>query len=289
MPSLAGFLLLPLLGGFFFLYFYNRTRFSFRKLEGHRLFFPAAIWGLIFFAASRLITLALAATSLHSRLRGPLKSFADFDFSGASIGALLLGLTLPWLGNLRWRRSPRPQRGRFIDRLWPFESNRSEALLEVARQNDDLLYLLLQAHKQARQVLVILDNGKAYVGYVLDATPSLDLPYIKLLPTVSGYRSRETLDLELTTVYEKAVWRLTVLEKRKHLPRPANPTVIKSRAARQALLENRLRSSQVVLKREKIVSANFFDQRLYEVHQRERERKKAEAAALAATRSSLTS
>jgi hypothetical protein len=287
MPSLAGFFLLPLLGGFFFLYFLNTSRFFFRKQEGHRLFLLAAIWGAIFFSIARGLTLALAGTPLGQALRSPLKAFAGFDFSGSAIGALLLGLTLPWIGNLRWRsfyawpvrvrdgwrlfswdwwrpfrvdgsRLPLQRGLRWNPQGWPFRWNYSDALLKVAREGDELLYLLLQAQAQASPILLIFDNGKAYVGFVLQAHLAPELPYFKLLPAISGYQIKDTLELELTTSYKRSE---DLLRK---LAEPGGLTL-----AEQEEL-NRL---QIVLKRDKIVSARFFNPDLYRSHREERTRR----------------
>jgi hypothetical protein len=287
MPSLAGFFLLPLLGGFFFLYFLNTTRFFFRKQEGHRLFLLAAIWGAIFFAVARGLTLALAGTPIGTALRPPLKAFAGFDFSGSAIGALLLGLTLPWIGNLRWKSSyvwplqvrngwklfsadwwrpfllessklPLRKGIRWNSQGWPLRWNYSDALWKVARESDELLYLLLQAQSQASPILLILDNGKAYVGFVLQAHLAPELPYLKLLPTTSGYRVKETLDLELTTTYKRSEELLRKLLRSEDLS-PA-----------EQLELDRL---QIVLKRDKIVSASFFNPDLYRSHKEERSRR----------------
>lgn len=292
MPSLAGFFLLPLLGGFFFLYFLNTSRFFFRKQEGHRLFLLAAIWGAIFFSVARVLTLGLAGTPLGQALRSPLKAFAGFDFSGSAIGALLLGLTLPWIGNLRWKSSyvwpirvredwrlfsrdgwrpfrvdgsrlPLQRELRWNPQGWPLRWNYSDALLKVARESDELLYLLLQAQNPASSILLILDNGKAYVGFVLQAHLAPELPYLKLLPTLSGYRSKETLELELTTSYEKS----GILMHKSRTPEGLSP------AEREEL--NRL---QIVLKRDKIVSASFFNLDLYRSHREERARRNQAAS-----------
>jgi len=50
--------------------------------------------------------------------------------------------------------------------------------------------------------MVSLKNGKVYIGFVLQPfNPEFDRKYIFILPTVSGYRDKDTHVLELTTEY----------------------------------------------------------------------------------------
>jgi hypothetical protein len=267
MPSLAGFLILPLVGGFFFLEILSSTRFYFRKQEGHRLFLTAASAGIALFGIARALTLQCYSTPLGAWVRSSFKSFARFDFSGAAVGALLLGLTLPWLGNLRWKagyRLPLQSRakgekgGRFRwqPQGWPFRLNYSDALRRVARKSDELLWLLLRAQDHRRQILVSLDNGKAYVGYVLKvAHLAPELPYVKLVPTMSGHRSKDNLDLELTNVYGKTV-------------------DLVDKGVTTGEQEDQLLALQIVLKRDKILSASFFDGDLYRSQRQDREKRR---------------
>lgn len=254
MPSLAGFLFLPLLGGFFFLYFCNRTRFYFRPLDGHRLLFSTSICGAALFTLARLVTIALTHTPLGRPLQENLKAFASFDFSGAAVGALVLGLLLPWPLNYRrtrpfsWRR--------------PLISNKKEALQKRARSVDDLLGLVLRAFNRRKPVLVTLDSGKAYIGYFLQVPGELDAAFLSILPVISGYRKPDTGELELTTHYRR------------------NQELVKN-----ALGEERpdsdlagLSERQIVLRRSSILTAVVFDSDLYAAHLAERAPKASESS-----------
>jgi hypothetical protein len=245
MPSLASFLLLPLVGGFLFLEICNRTRFYLRQQEGHKLYFHAAAVGGLLFTLARIITLITDYSFPASIPRRSLKLFANFDFSGAALGSLLLGVTLPWLFNFYCVN------GKF---LW----NTSKVLLSVAEKTDELLYLLLKARSDTQQVLVTLDSGKAYVGYVLSvAHLAPELPYVKLLPTFSGFRTKDELTLELNTVYEESGILL-----RKFYNKTATATE-----------EGQLLGLQIILKREKIIAASFFNSLVYKSHLEKREQK----------------
>jgi hypothetical protein len=255
MPAIAGFFLLPLLGGFFFLYFCNWTRFSFRKQEGHRLFFPAALWGGLFFSASHLTILLLRNVWGLPSLRGFVKTIADFPHSGAAIGAVLIGLTLPWVCNLTVNQDCES---------WPLRSNRPEALERVARLSNNFLHLLLRAREGKRQVLVTLENGKVYAAYVLWELEQ-ELLYLKLLPLSSGYRTKE-LELEFTTFYEESLILVEQLHK-ETLPLAAAKELLK-----------KAEWSQIVLKRDKVLSASFFDPDVYADHLEKRRKTSTSAS-----------
>jgi hypothetical protein len=240
MPS--GLLLLPLIGGYFFLTLCNRTRFSFRKQEGHRLYLNAAALGIVLLILARLITQALAHSRWGEGLYDNLRRFAPFDFAGAAVGSLVLGFLLPWLFNLQINEESTGI---------PLRENRLQTLKGVARKTDELLSLFLDAQEERHPVLVFLENGKAYVGYVLTtAHLAPELPYIKLVPTVSGFRTKDELELELTNIYTESKTLMDAVWSMQATPQQ----------------QERLRRLQIVLKREKILSANFFNEDVYLEH-----------------------
>jgi hypothetical protein len=60
--DLAAVFLLSLLGGYSFAYVWRVTAFTTIRIEGHHLYFRAALWGTLFFA----IALALRLTLLRN-------------------------------------------------------------------------------------------------------------------------------------------------------------------------------------------------------------------------------
>jgi hypothetical protein len=97
------------------------------------------------------------------------KWLVPFRHSGVAFGAFLIGVF-----------------------SWPivnkFSSRRDEQKKAIEKWNDYLE--------------IILKNGKVYIGFVLwPFNPEYDRKYIFILPTVSGYRDKDTHELELTTQY----------------------------------------------------------------------------------------
>ena len=176
-------LLLPLLGGFSFLHFCYRFRFRSQRLQGYRLLFESAVVGVGLSVLARLIILGVVQTSWGKNLAALCVRILPFPFAGTAIAALLLGLTIPFLINLRINRERAKQ-------------------IAVEEFNDSMLRLLYEAARRKKLVLITLDSRKVYVGFVLNA-PNLDREsvHVGLLPILSGYRSSTTLKIHFSGHY----------------------------------------------------------------------------------------
>lgn len=210
MPWSLPLLLLPLIGGYFFIHLTYITRFRAQGLSKYRLLFESAFAGMIWLLASYiLIRVALRVNALPDDWLVAWKQYAPFSYGGTALGSLLLSFLVPLVINLAINR----------DRSVEFA---------VRRQGDDLMLLVAEAQKktkEARQaeearelvnedgapmdgtVMITLDNRKVYVGYVtLSRNLRPEMPYLVLLPTVSGYRDANTLEVHFTDRYT-AVYR----------------------------------------------------------------------------------
>lgn len=85
-------LLLPLLGGYIFVSNFNPTRYRMRRHSGRKVIFDSAIAGVFLLTVGVLA--AMGINEICPSIRPYWKSFAPFDYSGAS--ALSLGFS--WLG-----------------------------------------------------------------------------------------------------------------------------------------------------------------------------------------------
>jgi hypothetical protein len=214
-------LLLPLLAGFWFVHSSHRFRFRAQHLDGHRLVLESATAGVILLALSRLtVLLAKARPEMAGLLHWWHVDFAPFPYMGTSLLTCLLGAASAWLDNrfpwawfrwwrrrlgvrLRWplrrrlRRwsSPLPQRQR------NFGYSRSE---EIQAKSDGLRRLLDTAERNEQMISVTLDSRKWYAGYVAE---SVNLEpkeqYFRLLPILSGYRDKDTLEIRRTVEYSE--------------------------------------------------------------------------------------
>lgn len=174
-------LLLPLLGGYLFISNCNKTLFDSKRHSGQRLVFESAVWGLIFLAISHIVVKILISVLPDFYVWW--KWMVPFRHSGVAFGAFLISVC-----------------------TWPavnkFTSRRDEQKKAIGKWNDYLEIVLDQALEDTRQLMVTLKNGKVYIGFVLwPFNPEFDRKYIFILPTVSGYRDKDTHVLELTTHY----------------------------------------------------------------------------------------
>ncbi|MFW6201032.1 MAG: hypothetical protein ACOC8B_00510 [Gemmatimonadota bacterium] len=182
-------LLLPLLGGYVFVSYWNVTRFDARRYSGQRLFFHAAVAGTILMSVA-FIT-ARAVIVLKPELHDWWHRLVPFEYTGASMAAFALG-AMGWY-----------PLNRFFDRdEW--------ASRAVETWGDYLEALLMRAISEPQQVSVTLSNGKVYVGFVTrNFDPAFDRKYIQLMPVLSGYRAEATKELVITNDYGKVYRRMT--------------------------------------------------------------------------------
>lgn len=178
-------LLLPLVGGYFFLDKWLLTQYYLSRITGNRLI----IWSAV--PATGLLLLSVGITHYGAVIFPKVAllwyKIIPFQYSGASFISLLLGLVLPIILN------------KFID---PIE-NTQKIIKERGSELDNFLN---DAINESKQVSITLKNNKVYIGFIttvyLTVSMLEDRPkFIKLLPTLSGYRDERTKKLNLTTTY----------------------------------------------------------------------------------------
>src|SRR4051812_3454960 len=135
-------LLLPLLGGYVFITYWNLTRFSARRYSGERLLLNAALAGIFWLVVSYIVVRLIA--SKWPSAPTTWSDLVPFEHSGTSLGALLLGTTA------------------WIPLNWVFQRKR-EHQRTIRAWNDYLEELLDKALDETRHVSITLRNGKVYV------------------------------------------------------------------------------------------------------------------------------
>ncbi len=187
-------LLLPLIGGFLFVHLTHYFRFAAQRADGYRLLFYAAIAGVCLSIAGRLGELLLVTTPAGKSFGTYWNIFSPFPYSATSAISLLLGPCLALLVNL-------------------FISKEKAKSKEIRSHSNFLLRLLDEAVNQKRLISVTLDSRKWYAGWVVES-PNLDPreQYFRLLPFISGYRDKDSLEPRRTVYYE-AVLKDTTLDR----------------------------------------------------------------------------
>ncbi len=187
-------LLLPLIGGYLFVHLTHYFRFAAQRADGYRLLFQAAIAGVALSILGRLSELLLALTPMGEWFEHYWQIFSPFPYSATSALSLLLGPPLALMVNL-------------------FLNKERAKGLELRSSGNFFLQLLDEAANQKRLISLTLDSRKWYVGWVVES-PNLDPheQYFRLLPFISGYRDKDTLEARRTVYYE-AVLRDTAIDR----------------------------------------------------------------------------
>ena len=125
-----------------------------------------------------------------------------------------------------------------------FDKGRAEE--RVAAKYGDLVELLIaEAIERSELIEVSLKTGKSYIGFAIGNTisrwPEADLA---LLPVASGYRSKDTQELVITTDYATAIH-------------------ARNQESTPALLRNDPNDFRVVIPKSEVTSARLFDPDLY--------------------------
>jgi hypothetical protein len=153
-------------------------------MDGYRLLFQAAIAGVALSIAGRVAVLLIEVTPLGPLLERYWNMFSPFPYSATSAGSLLLGPVFALAVNLIVGRAKAQD-------------------MEIRAHGNSLLKLLHQAVKERRLISLTLDSRKWYVGWVAES-PNLDPQeqYFRLLPFISGYRDKDSLETRQTVYYE---------------------------------------------------------------------------------------
>lgn len=179
-------LLLPLLGGYFFITRWLPTRFATKRYTGERLLFHAAAAGLAWLAIAFVGVTLL--DSLHLSAGAEWKKLVPFPYAGTSLLAFLGGALGWWPLNLLLRLFGRTR------------NHYARAAMET--WGDYLEILMEDSIQRSLPIAVTLKNGKVYIGWVLqNFDPAYERKYLRLLPSDSGYRDPATHELNLTTHY----------------------------------------------------------------------------------------
>lgn len=172
------------MGGYVFLTWCHWTQFLVRRQSGHHLLFRSACVGLVLLAVARgLEMLANDSLEIGPHLAEHWQRAAPFPYVSTAALAFLLGPSAALLINLFYSRS-------------------KGAIRAVRSASNYMELLFVESMRADSLVELTLGSGKAYVGWVLNA--SVGEPqrkFVELLPLASGFRTDETHKLQFTTNY----------------------------------------------------------------------------------------
>lgn len=233
-------LLLPAVGGYWFLTHWNYTRYQAVRESGYRLLFRSAVVGLFLSFLSRIITLPLEGrctlfSSLwESFLREPfpLEVLFQDPFSVEVLLSLVLAVVLPVFFNA-------------------FYDDQKGAERAAKEAGDHIELLIQESIDDQVPVEVTLRNRKIYIGLGLESGIGTNSESdVALIPIYSGYRDEKTLNLNIEIDYLSVIWEFLEYDKRRRSDDDAD---------RWSSEEFR-----VVIPVTEVVSARLFDEELYD-------------------------
>ena len=215
---------MPLIGGYWFLTIWNRTRFTVYKESGYHLLFKTVLAGIVFLFIAKIFLTLLGDFDLQG--------FIPTELSLDGAMAMILGIVSPYVLNC-------------FSNFFPDQfSNRDEHARIAVERHGNLLYLTInEAIKRVELVELTMKAGKVYIGYPLKFS-SLENDFIDLIPYASGFRSVETKELEITSKYWMVFADLAHQEK-------------------NTKMQARISNIKINIKVEEIVSARIFYPEIY--------------------------
>lgn len=178
MPS-EGWLLLPLIGGFWFVFHTQLLRLTALYLKQPIVVLLSAFVGVWLALLGRsitcLITWLLHPVPWFQAIESSARKLFPWNFFGTGLAALLLAMALAELCN--WVLSKQDVNARVLKKY-----------------GSEILRMLHWAMVPPRPVVIALDNREVYVGFV-QRIPGLDIekPSVRILRIGRGYLDRDTL------------------------------------------------------------------------------------------------
>ena len=169
----------PLIGGYWFLWTWNYTKFIVRQDSGYHLFFKSSIVGIL---------LLILATQLLSWLdlidlvevRAAINLIPD-GFESSAILAMIIGIASAYILNIFF--------------------SKTKGLTRAAEGRGKYFLLMIQeAFDQSLMIEVTLNSGKVYIGSPLCEMP-FDSEDLNLFVFFSGYRENATKELIVSKEY----------------------------------------------------------------------------------------
>lgn len=182
-----GWLLVPALGGYWFLTHAHVTRFSAHRQSGYHLVFRSGTVGGVLVVLAHTVVLCVESTL--PCVGEAWRQLVPFNYSGTFLLSAALGMTLPPICNA-------------------FYSEEKAAARAAAEAGDLVELLMAESIRDRKLVEVSLNSSKVYVGYALDVEPPVrGESDIAIIPLWSGYRDKDTCELTITISYAPLIKR----------------------------------------------------------------------------------
>lgn len=192
------FVALALVSGFIFTSLHLPARYKQKRSQGWESYFHVATWGSLYMLLGAIISIiadyfnfvSLLLNKQHhtlAELNSTLTlSIASFKVLAVALITLSITVFFGYLSKIIYSNCIKLKTRTVVKLI----------------QNDRLESLLMESSITQSPILLNLKSKKAYVGICL-TEPSIDSnnDFIEILPLLSGYREKDTLELKLITNY----------------------------------------------------------------------------------------
>ena len=199
-------ILLPLLGGYIFLITFNLTRYYHKRIEKNRLIYNSLLFAFVAIGTVYLLDyLFLKVFNTYSEILCVKTKFAlefrnyvslqidnvaKFSKPGfkQSLVVLFLSYPLAYLLN----------KSKYFQKDFSFDYT----LNKFGNEYEKIIWNTLgEANDLDKLLMVTTKSNKVYIGQITKLSDPIENTHIKILPSMSGYRDKETQKLTVTTSY----------------------------------------------------------------------------------------
>ena len=227
-------LFVALSSGYYFIVRFLPTRYYSARESGYRLYFRAAFWGIVLAFAASLMLFPIYLRSADGAVEFGGLPAMYLEFVAGAMGGLSVMLSLP-LAMLA---------ASVLNLFYRSQEAKTDLLRRVFRSRD-FEKLILRALETSQTLLVTLDTGKVYVGWIVEAPdPSEVRKHLRIMPVASGYRQRENREVKFVKNYKAVITQIMRMDK-------------------SALAHLMLENFEMVIPSDRIVSAHIFNMVAY--------------------------
>jgi hypothetical protein len=185
-------LIIPIVGGYVFLITFKLTRFYHQKIEKQRLLFHSIlVGGVIGFLSLHLkeILDSHRLTEVIRFLKIPIPS--SLHGLGIYFYIIVISCFIPLVLNV----------------LLSLIFGEAKVMSYIIKKWGDSYERLFwdsypdSSDKKQKPVMLTTKNGKVYIGYISEVSSPLSNSHVTIIPSISGYRDRDTQTVIITTDY----------------------------------------------------------------------------------------
>ena len=173
-------LIMPLVGGYWFLSVWYGTRFTVRRDSGYHLFFKTILFGVVFLFVAKILLIFLKD---RIAICFDLQIFIPTELDLESTVAMILGVALPYVLNIFYN-----------------QAKHAEVVIAAEGRGDLLYVTITKAIGKVELVELTMSGGKVYIGYPSSLT-GFENKFVNLIPYASGFHTiRKMSDSDLLYV-----------------------------------------------------------------------------------------